>query len=298
MMNGEDNGEVDRVRVSVIIPTLNEADNLRFVLSAIPDIVEEVLIVDGGSTDGTVDEARRLRPDVRIIEELRPGKGRALRTGFEEATGDILVMIDADGSMDPREIPAMVAVLESGADVVKGSRFLQGAGTDDMGWLRRSGNAGLRLLVRALFGGRYSDLCYGYMAFWRDVLPAFEGDAPGFEVETFLNVRALAAGLRIAGEGGGGAGFRVVGGRIRDRLDGGVGVTRVQQVGIGHGGDHQALAGAVNRQPDADRRERHSDAGLGVPAGVEFRMLAQGRRQGEDARPRRGQDEPSHLAAP
>jgi len=198
MMNGEDNGEVDRVRVSVIIPTLNEADNLRFVLSAIPDIVEEVLIVDGGSTDGTVDEARRLRPDVRIIEELRPGKGRALRTGFEEATGDILVMIDADGSMDPREIPAMVAVLESGADVVKGSRFLQGAGTDDMGWLRRSGNAGLRLLVRALFGGRYSDLCYGYMAFWRDVLPAFEGDAPGFEVETFLNVRALAAGLRIA----------------------------------------------------------------------------------------------------
>ncbi len=198
MLNGDDKGETKRVRVSVIIPTLNEADNLRFVMSALPSIVDEVLIVDGGSTDGTVDEARRLRHDVRIIEELRPGKGRALRTGFEEATGDILVMIDADGSMDPREIPAMVAVLESGADVVKGSRFLQGAGTDDMGLLRRSGNASLRLLVKALFGGRYSDLCYGYMAFWRDVLPAFDGDAPGFEVETFLNVRALAAGLRVA----------------------------------------------------------------------------------------------------
>ena len=198
MLNGDDKGEAKRVRVSVIIPTLNEADNLRFVMSALPSVVDEVLIVDGGSTDGTVDEARRLRHDVRIIEELRPGKGRALRTGFEEATGDILVMIDADGSMDPREIPAMVAVLESGADVVKGSRFLQGAGTDDMGLLRRSGNASLRLLVKALFGGRYSDLCYGYMAFWRDVLPAFDGDAPGFEVETFLNVRALAAGLRVA----------------------------------------------------------------------------------------------------
>jgi glycosyltransferase involved in cell wall biosynthesis len=198
MLNGDDKGETKRVRVSVIIPTLNEADNLRFVMSALPSVVDEVLIVDGGSTDGTVDEARRLRHDVRIIEELRPGKGRALRTGFEEATGDILVMIDADGSMDPREIPAMVAVLESGADLVKGSRFLQGAGTDDMGLLRRSGNASLRLLVKALFGGRYSDLCYGYMAFWRDVLPAFDGDAPGFEVETFLNVRALAAGLRVA----------------------------------------------------------------------------------------------------
>ena len=198
MLNGDDKGEAARVRVSVIIPTLNEADNLRFVMSALPSVVDEVLVVDGGSTDGTVDEARRLCHDVRIIEELRPGKGRALRTGFEEATGDILVMIDADGSMDPREIPAMVAVLESGADVVKGSRFLQGAGTDDMGLLRRSGNASLRLLVKALFGGRYSDLCYGYMAFWRDVLPAFDGDAPGFEVETFLNVRALAAGLRVA----------------------------------------------------------------------------------------------------
>lgn len=198
MANGDKSGDADRVRVSVIIPTLNEVENLRYVMTALPSLVDEVLVVDGGSVDGTVEEARRLRSDARIIEELRPGKGRALRTGFEEATGDILVMIDADGSMDPREIPAMVAVLESGADVVKGSRFLQGAGTDDMGVLRRSGNAGLRLLVRALFGGRYSDLCYGYMAFWRDVLPAFDGDAPGFEVETFLNVRALAAGLRVA----------------------------------------------------------------------------------------------------
>lgn len=197
MINGNEQAN-ERVRVSLIVPTLNEADNLRFVLSALPPVVDEVLIVDGGSTDGTIDEARRLRHDVRIIEELRPGKGRALRTGFEEATGDIIVMIDADGSMDPLEIPTMVAVLEAGADVVKGSRFLQGAGTDDMGLLRRAGNGSLRLLVRALFGGRYSDLCYGYMAFWRDVLPAFDGDAPGFEVETFLNVRALAAGLRIA----------------------------------------------------------------------------------------------------
>ena len=199
MLNGEDQGESDRVRVSVIVPTLNEADNLRFVLTALPDLVEEVLIVDGGSTDGTVDEARRLRHDVRIIEELRPGKGRALRTGFEEATGDILVMIDADGSMDPREIPAMVALLEAGADVVKGSRFLQGGGTLDMEWYRMFGNWGLLTLVRWIFGGRFSDLCYGYAAFWRDVLPTLGMEkTDGFEVETGMNVRALRARLRVS----------------------------------------------------------------------------------------------------
>ena len=187
-----------RVRVSLVVPTLNEEHNVGVVLSAVPSLVDEVVVVDGGSSDGTLDTVRRVYPGARIVVDPRRGKGRALRTGFEHSTGDIIVIIDADGSMDPAEIPAMVAVLASGADVVKGSRFLQGAGTNDMGLLRRMGNDGLRLLVRLLFGGRYSDLCYGYMAFWRHVLPAFEGTADGFEVETFMNVRALAAGLRVA----------------------------------------------------------------------------------------------------
>lgn len=168
------------------------------VLAMMPTLVNEIIVVDGGSTDETLDVVRTARPDARIVIDHRRGKGRALRTGFEQSNGDVIVMIDADGSMDPSEIPAMVAVLASGADLVKGSRFIQGAGTDDMGLLRRLGNGSLRLLVRLLFGGRYSDLCYGYIAFWRYVLPVFEGEADGFEVETFINVRALAAGLRVA----------------------------------------------------------------------------------------------------
>jgi glycosyltransferase involved in cell wall biosynthesis len=138
-----------------------------------------------------------LRPDAKIIVETVPGKGTALRRGFEATTGDILVMMDADGSMDPLDIGTFVAALEAGADVAKGSRFLQGGGSADMTTLRRVGNRALTHAVRLTFGGRYSDLCYGFMAFWRHVLPTFDGDVQGFEIETFLNIRALAAGLRV-----------------------------------------------------------------------------------------------------
>jgi hypothetical protein len=183
--------------VSLIIPTLNEADNLRHVLPTLPAVVDELVIVDGGSTDGTVDVVRQLRPDAVIVHDTRPGKGVALQSGFEAARGEILVMMDADGSMDPNDIATFVAALHAGADVAKGSRFLQGGGSSDLTPLRTFGNFMLTQAVRVTFGGRYSDLCYGYMAFWRHVLPAFDPGVPGFEVETFLNVRALAAGLRI-----------------------------------------------------------------------------------------------------
>ena len=195
--NGSDPWHYSKSKVSLIIPTLEEADNLKFVLPAIPNIVDELIIVDGGSTDGTLDVVNELRPSAKIIVDTVPGKGHALRRGFEAAVGDILVMMDADGSMDPADIGTFVAALEAGADVAKGSRFLQGGGSADLTLVRRLGNRALTRLVRLAFGGRYSDLCYGYMAFWRHVLPMFDSDVRGFEVETFLNVRALAAGLRV-----------------------------------------------------------------------------------------------------
>jgi glycosyltransferase involved in cell wall biosynthesis len=179
------------------MPTLNEAENLRHVLPAIPGLVDELIIVDGESTDGTPDVVRQLRPDAVILREPRHGKGCALRAGFAAARGDIFVMMDADGSMDPCDIVTFVAALQAGADVAKGSRFLQGGGSSDLTFLRSAGNFMLTQAVRVAFGGRYSDLCYGYMAFWRYVLPTFVGGTDGFEVETFLNIRALAAGLRV-----------------------------------------------------------------------------------------------------
>ncbi len=184
-------------KVSIVIPTLNEEKNLPHVLPGIQSWVHEVVLVDGHSVDRTIEVAKELYPDIHIIQQPGRGKGDALRAGFNAATGDIIVMIDADGSMDVGEIPNFIGALLSGADFVKGSRFLQGGGTDDMEVYRMVGNWFFTLLVRLLFGGRFSDLCYGYNAFWKDVVPKLALDADGFEIETMMNVRALRAGLNV-----------------------------------------------------------------------------------------------------
>lgn len=184
--------------VSVVIPTLNEERNLPFVLPKIPSWVDEVIIIDGRSTDQTVEVAKQLCPRAKIVLDETPGKGAALRAGFDAATSDIIIILDADGSMDPSEISLFVGGLLAGADMVKGSRYVQGGGSDDISLIRSLGNRGLTMLVRVLFGSHFSDLCYGYLAFWRKHLDALRPTTNGFEVETHLNVRALKAGLKIS----------------------------------------------------------------------------------------------------
>jgi glycosyltransferase involved in cell wall biosynthesis len=199
-------------RVSVVIPTLNEERNIGWVLERLPADIHEVTIVDGRSTDDTVGAARRVRPDVRVLAQTARGKGAALAKGLAAVTGDIAVMIDADGSMDPAEIPGLVGALLAGADVVKGSRAAAGGGSTDLSWLRRLGNWGLTFLANRLYRQNWRELCYGYAAFWVDVLPALGvgeiGDMPGapagtvyghgFEIEAVLFCRSARAGLRVA----------------------------------------------------------------------------------------------------
>jgi glycosyltransferase involved in cell wall biosynthesis len=186
-------------RVTVLIPCLNEADNLPFVLRTIPGWVHEVIVIDDHCTDATAEIAREVMPDVIVVRNTRPpGKGNALRTGMEAACGEILVQVDADCSEDPAEINAFVGALLAGADYAKGSRFIAGGGTSDMPPLRRWGNWALTALVRRLFGPcRFTDLCYGYNAYWAKFAPLLL-DASGFEIETVMNLRAQKAGLRIS----------------------------------------------------------------------------------------------------
>jgi hypothetical protein len=106
-------------------------------------------------------------------------------------------MMDADGSMSPREIDSMVSALVRGADVVKGSRKMAGGSSSDLTMIRDLGNAGLSKVFNLIFDAAHTDLCYGYMGFWRRHLWALNPDCAGFEVETFLNIRAQRAGLRV-----------------------------------------------------------------------------------------------------
>lgn len=185
-------------RVSVIVPTLNEAKNLPHVFAELPPGLHEVIVVDGFSTDGTPEVARALRPNVRVVDQKTRGKGDALRCGFAASTGDILIMLDADGSADPAEIPAFVKALMQGADFAKGTRFHEDGGSSDITALRRAGNRLLSGTVNLLFGTSYSDLCYGYNAFWHHCLPAMNVDCTGFEVETLINIRIARSGLNVS----------------------------------------------------------------------------------------------------
>jgi glycosyltransferase involved in cell wall biosynthesis len=196
--------------ISVVIPAKNEALNLPHVFGELDTERYEVIVVDGNSTDDTVEVARRLCPDIIVVGQTRKGKGNALACGFAEASGDFIVMLDADGSTDPAEIPRFVDALKQGADFAKGSRFMPGAGSSDISRLRQLGNYFLNKIVNVIYGTRYTDLCYGYNAFRRECLSVMDlgvGEASedgtmlwgdGFEVETLINVRIAKAGLVVA----------------------------------------------------------------------------------------------------
>lgn len=193
--------------VTVVVPARNEANNLRDVLGTLPEF-HEIVVVDGHSEDDTAVVVQSVRPDARLLQQTRRGKGNALACGMAAATGDVIVLFDADGSADPGEIDRFVAALGA-ADMAKGSRALPGGGSTDLTALRRAGNRMLTSAMNLLFRTDHTDLCYGYNALWRDVVPSLDlppVDLPpqpgpmrgdGFEIEAMLHCRAVAAGLRV-----------------------------------------------------------------------------------------------------
>jgi len=197
-------------RITIVIPARNEARNLEVILPELPP-VHQVILVDGNSVDTTIATALRVMPTIQVVQQTRTGKGNALACGFAAATGDIIVMFDADGSADPAEIPTFVAALMAGAAVAKGSRFAPGGGSEDITRIRALGNYGLNFITNVLLRTKYTDLCYGYNAFWASVLDHLDLPDPalplradghmhwgdGFEIETVLNCRIAIAGLKI-----------------------------------------------------------------------------------------------------
>jgi glycosyltransferase involved in cell wall biosynthesis len=200
-----------RLRVSVVIPTLNEARNLPHVFEALPSSVNEIIVVDGHSVDDTLAVVRQLKPEAQIVMQTRSGKGNAIACGCAAAAGDIIALIDADGSTNAAEIPRFVSALLAGADFAKGTRFAAGGGSEDLTRLRGFGNRVLTGLVNLLYGTSYTDLCYGFNVFWKKHLSVLGLDATtirpagddghlwgdGFEIETLINIRIAAANLSV-----------------------------------------------------------------------------------------------------
>ncbi|MBA7661602.1 Polyprenol monophosphomannose synthase [subsurface metagenome] len=191
------NGQVDCPSITVLICTLNEEENLPHVLPQIPGWVDETLLVDGRSTDRTVEVARELKPDVKVLYQPAKGKGDALRYGIEHATGDIIVTLDADGATNPEEMSKFIEPLLSGYDFAKGSRFLNGF-PHHKPWHRILGNWIITITFDVFFFRKYTDLCSGYNAFWRKAIERIDLWSPdGFQNEPFINTRLMKARLKV-----------------------------------------------------------------------------------------------------
>lgn len=182
-------------KITVLICTLNEEQNLPYVLPKIPEWVDEILIVDAHSTDNTVEVAKEIRPEVRVLYQPDKGKGNGLRYGIQQASGEIVVTLDADGSTDPEEIPKFIKPLLDGYDFAKGSRFLGHSLV--MSRLRRFGNRLFVWLTNILYGTKYTDLCAGLNAFWTKILQQIdlEGTSPLWEPT--INIRLKKRGLKV-----------------------------------------------------------------------------------------------------
>lgn len=190
----------DAAKIGIVIPTRNEEGNLADVLNKLKKIgYENILVIDGNSHDRTREIAREY--GVEVVCQDGKGKGGAVRQVFNNGyiDADAVLLMDADGSMRPDEIPLFLVALKSGADIVKGSRFLKGGYTYDMNLLRRFGNFFFLSLVNLFWWTRYSDICYGFGMFTKDAVremaPVLK--SANFEIETEIFIKAKKLGLKV-----------------------------------------------------------------------------------------------------
>ncbi|MHA1677030.1 MAG: glycosyltransferase family 2 protein [Candidatus Njordarchaeales archaeon] len=178
--------------VTIIIPTLNEEGNIGNTIIELNRMgYHHIVVVDGNSKDRTIEIAKEFGASV-VIQNGK-GKGDALCQVFNhDGLNDIIIMMDADGSMDPKEISLFIKTLKSGADIVKGSRFLPNGYSTDITHIRRLGNKILVFLVNLIWRTNYTDLCYGFMAFKKEVLKKLSSylEAKKFDIEAEICIKA------------------------------------------------------------------------------------------------------------
>jgi glycosyltransferase involved in cell wall biosynthesis len=184
--------------VSVVIPTLNEEQNIRSLLHQVEpmlkDYAYEIIVVDGHSKDRTVQIAKSLGAKI-LYDEI--GKGSALTKGIKAGKGKIIVSMDADLSNRAKELKLLIAGIETGYDICMGSRFLTGGGSDDMPLIRRMGNGFFVWIVNRLYGSRYTDLCYGYRSFARNVPKRLHLEEKGFGIEAEISIKAMKKHMKV-----------------------------------------------------------------------------------------------------
>ena len=189
-----------KMKVGIAIPAFNEEKNIGEVLSQLNRIgYENILVIDGLSKDGTLKIAAE--GGAKIVLQDGRGKGQAIRQVLSNdyLASDVLVLMDADGSMAAEEVPRFVEALSKGADVAKGSRFMSGGGSYDMTALRRFGNKLMTSAVNFLCASRYTDLCYGFVAFNKKAIKALAPvlESSNFEIETEVFIKAQKLGLKV-----------------------------------------------------------------------------------------------------
>ncbi len=181
-------------KVSVIIPAYNEEEGLPKVIEEIPSAVDEIIVVDDGSSDKTYEVAKKY--DVKVLKhEKNMGKVAAIRTGLKNATGDIIVLTDADYTYPAKYIREIVKRLEEGSDLVIGSRFSNK--TAKMPKLNRIGNRILSSIASYVSGTKITDGQSGFRGFRKDFLEDLEVSASGLEFESEMTVKAAKLGYKV-----------------------------------------------------------------------------------------------------
>jgi dolichol-phosphate mannosyltransferase len=192
-----------RARVTILLPAKNEETGIEATFEALPldrmrdlGYPVEILVADGRSHDRTRDVADAY--GARVVHQLGTGKGRAVRTALDVARGEYVVMLDADSTYPAHAIPAFIALLDEGYDVIMGSRFRGVIEPGAMKPMNRLGNFGLSLFASALYGRRCTDVCTGMWAFKRELVRGLGLTSTHYEVEAELFARSVRGGLRLA----------------------------------------------------------------------------------------------------